>query len=132
MAICTIEKANSLLNRVIEEKLYFDISYFIIDEFHLVSSVANHKLEIQILDEGRGYQLESLIAKIRAVEKIMNRPHSYQIVGMSATMSGLNYLRQWLDTEIYECQFRPVPLSEYLQIGTKLFDKEMRLVLDFS
>lgn len=37
IAICTIEKANSLLNRIIEEKIYFDISYFIIDEFHLVS-----------------------------------------------------------------------------------------------
>ena len=36
IAICTIEKANSLLNRVIEEKLHFDISFFIIDEFHLV------------------------------------------------------------------------------------------------
>lgn len=33
---------------------------------------------------------------------------------MSATMSGLNKLKEWLDTEIYECQFRPVPLSEYL------------------
>lgn len=36
IAICTIEKANSLINRVIEEKTYFDISFFIIDEFHLV------------------------------------------------------------------------------------------------
>ena len=37
IVICTIEKANSLINRVIEERAYFDISYFIIDEFHLVS-----------------------------------------------------------------------------------------------
>jgi replicative superfamily II helicase len=37
IAICTIEKANSLMNRLIEEKTYFDISFFIIDEFHLVS-----------------------------------------------------------------------------------------------
>ncbi len=36
IAICTIEKANSLINRIIEEKTYFDISFFIIDEFHLV------------------------------------------------------------------------------------------------
>jgi len=43
IAICTIEKANSLMNRLIEEKTYFDISFFIIDEFHL------------ILDEQRGY-----------------------------------------------------------------------------
>ena len=76
--------------------------------------------------------MESLIAKVRAVEKIMARPHSYQIVGMSATLSGLDHLRKWLDTEIYECQFRPVPLSEYLQIGSKLLDKNQKVVLDFQ
>lgn len=53
IAICTIEKANSLLNRVIEEKIYFDISFFIIDEFHLVKY--DNLITIQILDEGRGY-----------------------------------------------------------------------------
>ena len=36
LAICTIEKANSLLNKIIEEELYFDVEFFIIDEFHLV------------------------------------------------------------------------------------------------
>lgn len=36
LAICTIEKANSLLNKLIEEQLYFDVEFFIIDEFHLV------------------------------------------------------------------------------------------------
>jgi DNA polymerase theta len=36
IAICTIEKANSLLNKLIEEQLFFDVEFFIIDEFHLV------------------------------------------------------------------------------------------------
>ena len=36
LAICTIEKANSLVNKLIEEQLYFDIEFFIIDEFHLI------------------------------------------------------------------------------------------------
>lgn len=36
IAICTIEKANSLLNKLIEEQLFFDVEVFIIDEFHLV------------------------------------------------------------------------------------------------
>eukprot|EP00347_Sterkiella_histriomuscorum_P009329 403341625 len=122
IAICTIEKANSLLNRIIEERAYFDVGFFIIDEFHL------------ILDEGRGYQLESLIAKLRTVETIMNREKSFQIVGMSATLSGLDYLKQWFggNCELYECQFRPVPLSEYLQIGSKLFNKEMKMIMDLS
>lgn len=34
LAICTIEKANSLVNKLIEDKRYFDIQFLIIDEFH--------------------------------------------------------------------------------------------------
>jgi len=37
-----------------------------------------------------------------------------QIIAMSATMSGLDVLQQWLDTEIYQCYNRPVPLNEYI------------------
>ena len=62
----------------------------------------------------------------------MNRPQSYQILGMSATMSGLDMLKKWLDTEIFECQFRPVPLSEYLQMNHKLMDKDCKVILDFQ
>ena len=58
LAICTIEKANGLLNKLIEEHLYFDVEFFIIDEFHLIQ------------DEGRGYLLESIIAKLRTMERI--------------------------------------------------------------
>lgn len=79
LAICTIEKANSLLNKVIEEKIFFDIEFFIIDEFHL------------LLDQGRGYLLECLISKLRALENI-KKQNKFQIVGMSATMSGLDKL----------------------------------------
>ena len=102
LAICTIEKANGLLNKLIEERLYFDVEFFIIDEFHLIQ------------DEGRGYLLESIIAKLRTIERIMKQPNRFQIVGMSATMSGLDTLQRWLDrTSIYQCNHRPVPLSEY-------------------
>lgn len=47
-------------------------------------------------------------------------------------MSGLDKLKKWLDTEIYECQFRPVPLSEYVQIGSRLLDKDGKIVVDFT
>ena len=33
---------------------------------------------------------------------------------MSATLGGLDILKRWLDhTEVYQCNHRPVPLSEY-------------------
>ena len=103
LAICTIEKANSLLNKLIEEQLYFDVSFIVIDEFHLIQ------------DEQRGWLLETILAKCKTLEHIFKRPNAFQIVGMSATMSGLNTLRDWLgETAVYECQHRPVPLSEYI------------------
>ena len=68
-----------------------------------------------MLDEGRGFLLECLISKLKTLQKINNlRNKQFQIIGMSATMSGLDKLEEWLDTEIYECTFRPVPLSEYI------------------
>ena len=100
------------MNKIIEEKLYFDIEFFIIDEFHL------------LLDEGRGYLLECLISKLRAIQEIKQKENPghkcFQIIGMSATMSGLEKLQEWLDTEIYECKFRPVPLSEYILTNGQL------------
>jgi hypothetical protein len=37
---------------------------------------------------------------------------------MSATLSGLETLKVWLDkTSVYECTHRPVPLTEYTLDG---------------
>ena len=41
---------------------------------------------------------------------------------MSATLSGKEKLEEWLNTEIYECKFRPVPLSEYILSDNLLMD----------
>lgn len=91
-----------MLNKLIEEELFFDVEFFIIDEFHLVQ------------DQQRGYLLETIIAKLKTIEKIFNRPNAFQIVGMSATLSGLDTLKRWMSkTEVYECNHRPVPLAEY-------------------
>lgn len=65
LAICTIEKANGLLNRLIEEKLYFDVQFLIIDEFHLIQ------------DEQRGWMIESILSKLKTIETIMNRPNAF-------------------------------------------------------
>lgn len=42
-------------------------------------------------------------------------------MAMSATMGGLETLKEWLDTEIYQCNDRPVPLFQYHLANGRLF-----------
>lgn len=43
---------------------------------------------------------------------------------MSATIPNLNQLAQWLNAEIYESTFRPIPLEEYIKIDSILYNKQ--------
>ena len=46
---------------------------------------------------------------------MFNQVNRFQIVAMSATINGLHLLKKWLkSTEIYQSEYRPVPLSEYI------------------
>lgn len=47
-----------------------------------------------------------------------------QIIGMSATIPNLNQLAEWLDAEIYQTTFRPIPLEEYIKIDSILYNKQ--------
>lgn len=55
VAVCTIEKANSLVNRMVEEKSLDQIGIIVVDELHMVG------------DPHRGYLIELLLTKIRYV-----------------------------------------------------------------
>ncbi|RWS26877.1 hypothetical protein B4U80_10485 [Leptotrombidium deliense] len=107
VAVCTIEKANSLINKLIEEKRLATVSTVIVDELHLLG------------DESRGFILELILAKLSFMSKKKNL--GIQFLGMSATLPGVEQFAKWLKAEFYKTDFRPVTLTERLKIGNELF-----------
>ena len=118
IAVCTIEKANSMINRLVEEKELSQLGVVVVDELHMAG------------DPSRGYLLELLLTKIRFV--CMQSPNPIQIVGMSATLPNLITLASWLDAELYNTHYRPVPLTEYIKVGNAIYDKEMEMIRDLD
>jgi len=96
IVVCTIERANTLINAVVEDRTINELGFVVFDELHMVG------------DEHRGFILELLAAKLLCLELPV------QIVGMSATLSNIDILGKWLKAAVYECNFRPIPLDEYL------------------
>ena len=119
VAICTIEKANSLVNRVLEEDSIDQLGMVIVDELHMVG------------DHHRGYLLELLLTKLLYVCNSKNRDDStgaVQLLGMSATLPNLPTLAKWLNAVLYQTDFRPVPLQEMVKMGNTLYDYSFNVV----
>ncbi|EEF45923.1 DNA polymerase theta, putative [Ricinus communis] len=132
VAVCTIEKANSLINRLLEEGRLSEIGIIVIDELHMVG------------DQNRGYLLELMLTKLRYAAGEGNSEstsgessgtsskgdpaHGLQIVGMSATMPNVAAVADWLQAAFYQTNFRPVPLEEFIKVGNTIYDKKMDIV----
>ncbi|GJZ08398.1 helicase and polymerase-containing protein TEBICHI isoform X1 [Tanacetum coccineum] len=133
VAVCTIEKANSLLNRLLEEGRLSEVGIIVIDELHMVG------------DQHRGYLLELMLTKLRygagegrvefssgessGTSSGKTDPTSgLQIVGMSATLPNVGAVADWLQAALYQTDFRPVPLEEYIKVGNTIYNKKMELV----
>ncbi|VFQ97668.1 unnamed protein product [Cuscuta campestris] len=133
VAVCTIEKANSLINRLLEEGRLSELGIIVIDELHMVG------------DRNRGYLLELLLTKLRYAAGEGNTESSsgessgmssgktdtsqgLQIVGMSATLPNVAAVANWLDAALYQTDFRPVPLEEYIKIGNTIYNRKMEIV----
>ncbi|XP_035703456.1 DNA polymerase theta isoform X2 [Folsomia candida] len=136
IAICTIEKANSLINRLLEENSLHQLGTIVVDELHLIG------------DPHRGYLLELLLTKIQYMTKYRKQSTddsivsadgegnedakklNIQIIGMSATLPNLELLSSWIDAELVVSNYRPVPLEERICFNGKIFDQLQNLVRD--
>ncbi|XP_058462812.1 DNA polymerase theta isoform X2 [Malaya genurostris] len=114
VAVCTIEKANSIVNRLLEQQTLSSLGLIVVDEVHLIA------------DPSRGYILELLLTKIRYVgAKLGER---IQIVAMSATLPNMELLTDWLQAEQFRTDFRPIELKEMVKLGTGIYDNRGKLI----
>lgn len=104
LVICTIEKANGLINKLIEEDKVDIISCIVVDELHMLGT------------ESRGYLLELMLTKLMIVHPDIS------IVGMSATLPNLKDLANWLQARLYVTNYRPVELVEYIKVQDVIYD----------
>ncbi|KAJ1257461.1 hypothetical protein BS78_K017400 [Paspalum vaginatum] len=132
VAVCTIEKANSLVNKLLEDGRLSELGVIVIDELHMVG------------DQHRGYLLELMLTKLRyaagegSSESSSGETsgsssgkmstHGLQIIGMSATMPNVAAVADWLQAALYQTDFRPVPLEEFIKVSNQIFDKDMNVV----
>ncbi len=83
IAVCTIEKANVLVNAAVEEGKIDQLGVVVLDELHMLD------------DENRGYLMELMITKLLCLQ------HGIQLVGMSATLSNPRLVADWLKAKFY-------------------------------
>ncbi|PGH06878.1 DNA polymerase theta subunit [Blastomyces parvus] len=103
IAVCTIEKANSLVNTAIEECKINDLGVVVLDELHMLD------------DEHRGYLIEIMVTKLMLLQQ------DIQIVGMSATLSNTEILAKWLRANYYISKYRPIPIQEHLVYNNEIY-----------
>ncbi len=92
LIICTAEKLDSLIRH--QAPWLGFVSLVVVDEIHLLNDV------------GRGPTLEILITIIKQM-----LPRA-QIIGLSATIGNPQELAEWLNAEVVEDNWRPVPLHK--------------------
>ncbi|XP_054846634.1 helicase POLQ-like isoform X2 [Eublepharis macularius] len=102
--VSTIEKGHSLVNSLTENGRICDLGLVVVDELHMIG------------EGSRGAILEMTLAKILYASK------TTQIIGMSATLSNVGDLQQFLKAEYYTSNFRPVELKEYVKIRDSIFE----------
>lgn len=110
IAVCTIEKANNIINKLIAESQLKDLGLIVVDEIHHVG------------DDRRGYLIELILTKVMYYNSKQDKRNKIQIVGLSATVPNLETLAVWLNASLYSTQYRPVPLIEKIKLANKIYN----------
>jgi replicative superfamily II helicase len=99
IAVCTYEKAHSLLNAAQVGRYGDRIKLIVIDEIHILG------------DEGRGAVVEALIVKALFMN---SRP---RVIGLTATLSREDALAlaEWIDGFCYFSEIRPSAVKQFLK-----------------
>ncbi|CAB3241306.1 unnamed protein product [Arctia plantaginis] len=100
--VATIEKGLALVRSLIELNRLNEIGLIVVDELHLIG------------EKGRGGTLEMLLSTVIFTNQ------DIQIVGMSATIGNLHEIAKFLRADVFQRQFRPVELVEYVKLGNML------------
>ena len=131
LIVSTIEKANLVIDSLIEENRIHELGCIVVDELHMLGEGDRGQLLEQMLSKILFIQRERKTAIVPNTDPSFSQQEeqkieniSIQIIGMSATIPNLEQIASWLDATIYKSDFRPVPLSEFYCIGDAVFDKE--------
>ena len=115
VAICTIERANGLINRLLAAGRAAEVGVLCVDELHGIG------------DDSRGYLIEVMLMKLRLAATVTaggGGNHPTQLIGMSATLPNVRELADWLGSELFHADERPVPLFESIVQGGIQYRKE--------
>jgi POLQ-like helicase len=135
--ICTIEKAYSLLNSLLELDRLNELGLVFADEIHMIGDgyrgaiyemilskvkycskrMKCNKMNINISKEQQQKQQQKLSSDKQPENKL-----GIQIVATTATLENKEELAEFLDAYLYEKQFRPVELKEYIKLDNKIFE----------
>eukprot|EP00760_Papus_ankaliazontas_P019513 PhM_4_TR18031/c1_g1_i3/m.37170/K02349/POLQ; DNA polymerase theta len=110
VGVCTIEKANNIINEAIQNGKLSEIGLIVVDEAHMID------------DPYRGYLLELMLTKLMFCGASLD----IQIIAMSATLPNASVLATWLrDAAFFATDFRPVPLRQFCKYGNRIFDEKL-------
>lgn len=109
--VCTIEKANMIVNTLISRGQITQLGCIVVDEMHVLG------------DLQRGYHLEILISKLKYLIKNSIENKLYiQLIALSATIKNVEDLSKWFRAALYVTTYRPVPLREMVCFGCDVID----------